>query len=355
MKFIKKLVAVSSLALLMGASLSPVVNAEQDLHIEVVAKGFQHQFWVSVQDGANKAAEENGATLNFVGPANETAIQEQVQMLNNAVNQGPSAILLASLDTQSQIDLIQQAQSAGIPIVGFDSGVPGAPEGSIVANASTDNYAAAEIGAEKIFEVKQEQIKNATVEAPVRIGVLSQEVNSQSISDRTQGFIDKMEELILTLDEIEAVAIVGHTKFENGVSEKDAAVIIDLQVPAQLTDAAGQTTGQTLLNKEDTIAVFASNEFASKALINANDSVGGILGDDIIGVGFDSGKMQQDAVRNDVFLGSITQDPISIGYQAVTLAIKAINGEEVEDVDTGAIWYNSENIDTEDIQARLYE
>ncbi|MGP6139963.1 MULTISPECIES: ABC transporter substrate-binding protein [unclassified Jeotgalibaca] len=324
--------------------------------IEVVAKGFQHQFWKSVNDGADKAAEEFGATINFVGPANETAIQEQVQMLSNAINKNPSAIVLASLDTESQIDLLNQASDSNIPIIGFDSGVPNAPEGSIAANASTDNYVAATIGAEKIFEALEAEISGATKEKPVRIGVLSQEVNSQSITDRTNGFIDKMVELASSVDGLkDSVAVVGHSKFANGVSEGDAAVIIDLQVPAQMTDAAGQTTGQTLLNKNDTIAVFGSNEFAAKGLINANNSVGGILGDKVLAVGFDSGKIQQDAIRNEVFYGSITQDPVSIGYKAVELAIKALNGETVDDVDTGAVWYDSSNIDSDEVSPLLYE
>lgn len=336
---------------------SVATTGSGDIQIEVVAKGFQHQFWKAVNQGSNDAAEEYGATINFVGPANETAIQEQVQMLSNAINKKPDAIVLASLDTGSQIDLLNQAKDANIAIVGFDSGVPEAPEGSIVANASTDNYAAASIGADKIYEVVESKINEATVENPVRIGVLSQEVNSQSITERTNGFIDKMVELVSSNEDMkDKVAVVGHTKFANEVAENQAAIIIDLQVPAQITDAAAQTTGLTLLNKADIIAVFASNEFAAKGLINANDSVGKVLGEDkIVAVGFDSGTIQKDAITSEVFYGSITQDPISIGYKAVELAIKSLNGEEVEDVDTGAVWYDASNIDDEDVAPLLYD
>ena len=44
-----------------------------------------------------------------------------------------------------------------------------------------------------------------------------------------------------------------------------------------------------------------------------------------------------------------------MGYQAVTLAGKAANGEAVEDVDTGSKWYNAENIDSEEISVLLYD
>ena len=332
-------------------------NDGEKTAVEVVAKGFQHQFWKAVNSGADKAAEELGATIVFQGPENETAIQEQVQMFANAINKQPKAIAFAALDTTASIDLLNQAKSAGIPVIGFDSGVPDAPEGTVAATASTDNIQASAMGAEKMFEEIKAKVEAAKEGEAVRIGVVSQEVNSASISDRTKGFIDKMVELTGQLSNVEdKVAVVGNDKFANGKSEKEAVVIIDLAVPAKVTDAEGQTQAQTLLNKEDLIAIFGSNEFAAKAIINADNAVGNKLGKDkIIGVGFDSGAIQINAIKSQQLFGSVTQDPISIGYKAVELAIKAAKGEEVDDVDTGAVWYNSDNIESEEIKALLYE
>ena len=56
-----------------------------------------------------------------------------------------------------------------------------------------------------------------------------------------------------------------------------------------------------------------------------------------------------------IFVGSVTQDPVQIGYQAVKLAIAAAKGETVKDVDTGSKWYDAKNIDSEEIKALLYE
>ena len=51
----------------------------------------------------------------------------------------------------------------------------------------------------------------------------------------------------------------------------------------------------------------------------------------------------------------MTQDPYQIGYKAVELAVKAAKGEAVADVDTGAQWYNAENIDDEMISMLVYD
>ena len=76
---------------------------------------------------------------------------------------------------------------------------------------------------------------------------------------------------------------------------------------------------------------------------------------DLIVAGFDAGSPQKNAVRNGWFVGSVTQDPYRIGYLAVELAVKAANGEEVADVDTGAQWYTAENIDDPEIALLVYD
>ena len=322
--------------------------------VEVIAKGFQHDFWKAVKQGADKAGKELGVKVNFVGPEGEGAIAAQVEMLNNAINKKPAAICIAALDTTASLDAINKAKANNIPVIGFDSGVPGAPEGTIFANASTDNYKAGELAAQKMYDAIKGKLGTATP----RIGVVSQEANSQSISMRTQGFLDKMVSLIESAEGFEkgSVAIIGHTKFANGIT--NGKVIIDVAIPAEINDTQGQTSAQTLLNKNDLIAIYGSNEFAAKDIINADAAIsGGRIGPDkVIAVGFDSGALQIDAIRNKKFLGSVTQDPVSIGYRAVELAVRATNGETaVEDIDTGSKWYDSSNIDSEQIKPLLYQ
>src|SRR5690625_2662791 len=271
-----------------------------------------------------------------------------VEMINNAVNKKPSAIALAALDTDAALDLINQAMNQGTPIVGFDSGVPDAPEGAIVANVATDNYAAGGLAAEHTYEAIQDQLSG---DEDKRIGVVSQDVNSMSITERTLGFIDRMVELLEENDKIGKgkVSVTGHEKLSNDIAAEDASIIIETRVPAELGDAAGQIEAQTLLNKDDLIAIYGSNEFGVKAIINADNALPGetIGPDGVIAVGFDSGALQLDAIKNERFYGSVTQDPISIEYYAVETAIKAAKGEDVSDIDTNAVWYDASNVDSD--------
>lgn len=322
-----------------------------DIKIQVVAKGFQHDFWKAVKLGAQQAGEDLGLKENpadnFVGPKSETDVAEQVEQIKNAINKKPDAICLAALDTAASLDPINQAMAAGIPIVGFDSGVPDAPEGAVVANAATDNYAAGSMAADEMYELIKDKITDPA--DTVRIGVISQEANSQSIVDRTQGFLDRMVELVGE----GKIAIEGHDKFN--LKADGAKVIMEVGIPANVQDAECVTVAQKILGKKDLVAVYGSNEFANKNIITANQNLNVLGKDKVIAVGFDSGKLQLDAVRSGVYAGAITQNPVQIGYKAVELAVKAAAGEPVEDVDTGCLYYTAENMDSEEIAPCLYE
>ena len=316
-------------------------------HIDVIEKGFQHQFWKAVELGTQNAAKEFGVEVTFQGPDNESAIAQQVEYLNTAIAKKPTAICLAALDTKASIPSIQSAMEAGIPIIGFDSGVPDAPEGAIKANASTNNAVAGALAADELYKLIESKIKDA--KEPVRIGVVAQESNSQSIVDRTKGFVEKMTELCGA----DNVSVEGHDSLKN--EKAGAKVVLDVGIPAEVKDVDAAAVASAILEKKDLIAIYGSNEFAANAIITANEGLDKLGADKVIAVGFDAGKKLLDAVRAKTFAGAVTQDPVQIGYQAVKLAVEAADGKSVSDVDTGAKWYNADNMDADDIKPCLYE
>jgi len=350
----KKVLAIA-LVLMLTLSMMTIACAD-GMNIEIVSKGFQHQYWQAVKKGAEEKAAELGVTVNFVGPANESAYDEQLQQLNSAIAAQPAAIGLAALSTETCLDAIADAQAKKIPIIGFDSGVPNAPEGAIYANAATDNYAAGEKAAEKIYEAIKDRV--AAAEGNVRIGVSAQDNVSESVTLRGLGFIDKMAEL-LAADGV-AVKLEGdafYTGAAKAESKDDAKVIIETLVPAQVTSELSLIDCNTLLSKDDIIAIYGSNQHSAEAIVSANENlqVCGTGENDIIAAGFDSGAVIKAAVADGVFLGAITQAPVAMGAAVVDLCVKAANGEAVSDVDTGCQWYTAENMNDPEIAPNLYD
>jgi ribose transport system substrate-binding protein len=334
------------------------IVAKSAYHFEIVSKGFQSTYWQAVYKGASAEAEKLGVTINMVGPNSESDIADQVQMLNSAVNAKPAAIGLASLDTKAALDAITAAQSSNIPIIGFDSGVPAAPEGAVFANASTDNYKAGAVAADGMYEGIKDRIASAS--GPVRIGVVNQDATSESICNRGLGFIDEMITK-LTADG-KTVAVVGNDYYVQNVKgsvvdEKSANVIIEVRVPSQTTTELTAIEASTILNQKDTIAIFGSNQTAAEGVVTANDNLS-VLGTgegQIIGVGFDSGSVLKAAVSSGTLYGAVTQAPVSIGQKMVDLLVQVANGETVSNVDTGCQWYNKDNIASEEISQNLYD
>jgi ribose transport system substrate-binding protein len=333
------------------------------LYIPVISKGFQHQFWQTVKKGAEAAAAKYGVDITFEGPPTEADIQPQVQMLVNAMAKNPAAICLAALDTNSVMDQLNQAIQRKIPIIGFDSGVPNAPKGAIYATAATDSYAAAGLAAEKMFPAIKDKIMAATAANPVTIIDFNQDATSQSVTSRGKGFRDKMIELIESQGNHPAsdIKVTGNPAYiaaDTPTSGK--AVIIDVIVPASPKDTDATNSAQAILNRvksDNVLGIFCSNEGTARAILAASND-GAALPTQYQGlvvIGFDAGKAQKAAVRNKYFFGAITQDPYMIGFDAVELAYKAVKGEQVANVDTGAKFYDATNMDQPDIAQLLYD
>ncbi len=355
----KKTLALVLSLILVVAMMVPAFAADKP-YVAVISKGFQHQFWQTVAMGAKDAAEKYSVDYTFDGPPSESDIQIQVDMLNAALAKNPAALCLAALDTESVTEQLNAAKEKGIPVVGFDSGVPKAPEGCIVSTASTNNENAGAVGATEMFAIPAiaDAIKAATPEKPVVIAVFSQDATSASIVGRTTGFINKFVELANGV-QAGMVAVTGHDKF--AVPAEKVAVEINVNVPATTNPADCQTTAQGILAKEGLAAIFCSNEASVGGVLAATtdgqdlDRAAGKY-KDLIVVGFDAGANQKNAVKQGWFYGSITQDPYQIGYLAVELAVKAMNKEAVEAiVDTGAQFYTAANMEDAKIAPLLYD
>jgi len=335
-----------------AASPSEAASPEKKDYISVISKGFQHQFWQVVKKGSEKAAADFGVEIFFTGPEGESAQSAQVDMLNAELAKNPKAICLAALNTEAVLTQLQDAAGKKIPVIGFDSGVPNAPAGQIAANASTDNMNAAGLGAEKMYEAIKDKIAAATEDKPVIVAVLSQDATSASITGRTKGFAEKMAELAKAAGK--TVAITGGYSAINTGDAAKAAVNVAVTVGAtpDITDMTSAANG--LLNTKNLLGVFCSNEGAVNGILAAVNA-GSKIPEGVKVVGFDAGAGQKAAVKSGVFMGSITQDPFQIGYKAVELAVKAIKGEAVADIDTGAKWYDATNMEQADIAQLLYD
>ena len=324
-------------------------------HFEVVVKSFQSSYWQAAVQGINQACDELGVTANTTGPNAESDIADQVNMLNNAINKDPDGIALAACDQNSVIDSLKSALEKKIPVVCFDSGVPDAPEGSVYATVVTDNEQAGGIAAEHIYPA----IKDKLGKGQVRVGEVNQDATSANISERGMGFINKFIELAKA--DGYTVAVVGNDFYVNQVKDNgdqaSADIILEVAVPAQTTVELCATEASNIMNKDDTIAMFGSNQVSAEGVLTANQNLNKLGTDDdkIVAAGFDAGSVIKAAVKDGTLLGAVTQSPLMQGKISIETLAKICDGESVEDVTTDGYWYDSTNMDDEDISPNLYD
>ncbi len=300
-----------------------------------------------------------GVKANCTGPNAESDIADQVNMLNSAINNEPDGIGLAACDQDACLDSLQTAMDKGIPVVCFDSGIPKAPAGSVLSTIATDNYGAGATAAENLYPALKDVIANAT--APVRIGEVNQEATSESITSRGLGFIDKFSELAAA--DGKTVAVIGNEYYVNNCKDKgdeaSADIIIEVAVPAQTTVELCATEASAILNKEDTIGMFGSNQVAAEGILTANGNLS-VLGSDaaagdILAAGFDAGSVIKGAIKDGTMFGAVTQSPLAMGIKTVETLTAIANGETVSDIPTEGYWYDSTNMEDASIAPNLYD
>lgn len=293
-------------------------SSEGEKYVAVVSKGFQHQFWQAVKQGADEAAEEFGVKVTFEGPESESQVDKQIEMLRAAIDKKPDAIGFAALDSKAAIPLLEEADGNDIPIIAFDSGVDSdLPLGT----ASTDNKAASALAADKMAEAIKEEGK---------IALIVHDQTSVTGVDRRDGFKEQIE------------------------SQYPNIEIVDIQYGGGDHLKSTDLAKAIISAHPDLKGIFGSNEGSAIGVVNAVRELN--KSGDLVIVGFDSGKAQIDAIKDGLMVGAVTQNPVGIGYETVKAAVAAMNGESVEKlIDTGFYWYDNDNIEDEEIQAAIYE
>ncbi|MBL0885171.1 ABC transporter substrate-binding protein [Myceligenerans indicum] len=288
-------------------------------YVALVSKGFQHQFWQAVKTGAEQAADEYDVEITFEGPDTEADVEQQIQMLQTALDKSPAAIGFAALDSQAAGPLLQQANDQGVPVIAFDSGV----DSDIpLTTAATDNLAAAAAAAEHLADAVGHEGK---------VAMVVHDQTSVTGQQRRDGFVDYMD------------------------ANEPGIEIVDIQYGGGDQAKSADLAKAILSANPDLKGIYGSNEGSAIGVVQAVKELG-IDPATLAVVGFDSGQAQMDAIRDGLMLGAITQNPVGIGYETVKAAVEAIDGKELpETIDTGFYWYDTSNIDDDEIQAVLYE
>lgn len=300
-----------------GDSSGGTEGKKDDTYIAVISKGYQHEFWKTVEQGTQKAAEELGIKVTFEGPDSETEVDRQIEMVENAITKQAKAIMLAPLDNKALLPVVQKAEEKGIPVITFDSDLDSDIQKSFVA---TDNKAAGAIAAKEMSK---------RIGGKGKVAIVAHNEGTSTAQERRDGFKEEIEK---NHKDIEIVSIQ--------YSDGDHALAL-----AKATDI--------MTANPDLKGLYATNEGAVVGVATAVKEKGKL--DDITLIGFDSSDQEIAFLKEKVIDGFVVQNPYNMGYLGVKAANDVLEGKSVEKrIDTGATYVSLDNFENDDIQKLLY-
>jgi ribose transport system substrate-binding protein len=273
-------------ALFLTFALAAGCNRQHRITIAVIPKASADIFWQSVHAGAVKASWDNHVDIVWDGPANETDIATEMQIVETMINRRVDAICLAPSDRSAFKIAVDRAAKAGIPVIIYDSGLDSENYRTFVA---TDNYLGGKLGAERLGE---------RMHGKGKIVMVKTVPGGASTTAREDGFRD-------------------------GLKAKFPAIeILDERYGMASVAQSLAVTENMLTAHPDLEGIFCSNESgslgASQALRARKNK--------LKLVGFDSSPSLIEALQAGWIDTLVIQDPFRMGETAVNVAVKAIGG-----------------------------
>jgi len=139
---------VGSIALVVAAvgyrTQSTTPEDEKSLTVAFVPKALNSPFWAAMEAAALREAEAQDVHLVSLAADRETDVERQYQIIENLIQQGVDAILLAPSGSKELVPAIRKANDAGIPVLLIDTRIDEAAAESVGAEVVTyigsDNF-----------------------------------------------------------------------------------------------------------------------------------------------------------------------------------------------------------------------
>lgn len=274
------------------------------------------EFWEVMKQGVATAAKEFGADVHTVGTDTELDVDKQIQLLEQAIEEKPDAIILAATDYYRLVPVAEQIKAAGITLITVDSGLNGGVSESFIA---TDNYEAGRKAAQKLIE---------NIHSDDQVAIMNFVPGSATAIEREKGVRDALSQ--------NGVNLVQDTLYSNGSSKKAYQLTVDLlKNQPQLKGIIG-------LNEPSTLgAGLAIMDMGLKSKVKL--------------VGFDNSSSEVQLLENETMLGTVIQKPFTMGYLAVKTALEVVSGHKVAPVmDTGSEFITKENMYTSENEKLMF-
>ncbi|MCM3791333.1 sugar ABC transporter substrate-binding protein [Domibacillus indicus] len=269
-------------------------NSKESEKISVVLKTLSSPYWKYVEAGAKDAGQELGVNVTVVGPASESQTMEQVNLLEDQVSQSPGAIVVAPSHPDTVVPVLERASQSNMPVLLVDTDADIKGKTTFI---GTENFTAGQEGGKLLASMLQKGDK---------VALLAGALGNPATDDRVKGAKEELEK---------------------------AGMEIVAEQPGDSDKAKAMSVMENLLEKNaDIKGVFAANDEMALGVLRAVEA----KGNEVKVIGTDGTQEAVESILSGNLAGTIAQSPYNMGYQGVENALKAINGEKIEErIDSG--------------------
>ena len=262
-----------------------------------IGKMYEGDGWMAITDGTKLAAKEMNLGVNFTYPeGGELDLAGQIALVENAINAGAAAIIVAPNDSNALVPVCEQAVAAGIPLFVYDTAL--ADDTLQVAFVSYSFYTQGVYAAQALKEKFGDE--------EVNVAVINATAGNQAHMDREGGFLDT----IATYDNFHLLGNVLYCD-NDSVTAMNQAIDLASTYP-------------------EMNALYAAN---SMAIEGAAPGIASLEGRDITVVSCDTSDAIVQSIKDGTILFTSSCAASVIGYLSIVVAAKSLAGEELGDVE----------------------
>ena len=311
-KIAKKKIIALLLLLILGVALYVSTRQEKALKVIFVSKTQDDiDFWNSLVEGAQMAADEYGAEYEWMAPVREKDVDRQKKLIREAIEKEPDVIALAPADEKQILPEAKKIKEAGITLVLIDSKLS---EDIADCTVSTDNYEAGrELGEYALSICSPEE----------KIGIVSHVKGSSTAKEREKG-VQK-------------------------VLEEDGREIVQTVYGESNYSIAYDETKKMLKAHPEITVIIGTNEYATVGAARLIKDMG--LKEKVKIVGFDNSKEEIQMLESGLIEGLVIQRAFDMGYLGIKIGMETEKGKKYETyVDSGCKLVTRETIYTKENQ-----
>ena len=317
------LAALAALSMLAtGCGSTDQAGGDKKVAVSLITKNSTNPFFVTMQEGAKKAAEAEGVTLTVAAGKADGDEAGQVQAIENAIARGDAGILITP-NGPGVNPAIKKARDAGLYVIALDT--PPDPANTVDITFATDNFKAGELIGK--WTAAQLGGKPATI-------ALLDLFNDKIVSvdyNRDQGFLTGMG--INTADAKKNGDEAATGKYSGGTYQ------IVCNEPTSGAEDGGRTAMERCLTKNPGInVVYTINE---PAAVGAQKALKAAGTQNVLVVSIDGGCNGVQQVKNGLINATSQQYPLKMAELGVKAIKQIATGGQKPQVSSGLDFYDT--------------